>query len=95
MVVFLESEVDHPRNTMRARLSRELLSASGISHQVVTAAGPDRFARALDAIVLGDFTSVYLAALYGLDPTPVEAITELKQALALSDRPAPEDADFG
>jgi glucose/mannose-6-phosphate isomerase len=84
LVVFLESDVDHPRNTLRASLSRELLTASGIDHQVIRAAGPNRMARALDAIVLGDFTSVYLAALYGIDPTPVEAIGELKQAMALS-----------
>jgi glucose/mannose-6-phosphate isomerase len=93
LVVFLESDIDHPRNTLRASLSRELLDASGINHHVVHASGPSRFARALDAIVLGDFTSVYLAALYGIDPTPVDAISELKQALALSDRPAPSEAD--
>jgi glucose/mannose-6-phosphate isomerase len=93
LVVFLESELDHPRNALRARLSRELLAASGISHHVVSAVGPSRFARALDAIVLGDFTSVYLAGLYGIDPTPVDAISELKQALALSDRPAAADAE--
>ena len=92
-VVFLESEGDHPRNTTRARLSRELLSANGIGHQVVSVVGPDRFARALDAIVMGDFVSVYLAALYGIDPTPVDAISELKQALARSDRPARDEDD--
>lgn len=93
LVVFLESDADHPRNTLRASLSRELLDASGIGHHVVQAKGASRFARALDAIVLGDFTSVYLAALYGIDPTPVDAISELKQALALSDRPAPTEDD--
>jgi len=93
LVVFLESDVDHPRNALRGRLSRELLDASGISHHVVSAVGPSRFARALDAIVLGDFTSVYLAGLYGIDPTPVDAISELKQALALSDRPAAADIE--
>ncbi len=95
LVVFLESDLDHPRNSLRARLSRELLDSSGISHHVVSAVGPSRFARALDAIVLGDFTSVYLAALYGIDPTPVEAISELKQALALSGRRATADVEDG
>ena len=95
LVVFLESDLDHPRNGLRASLSRELLDASGISHHVVHAVGPSRFARALDAIVLGDFTSVYLAGLYGIDPTPVDAISELKQALALSDRPAEEPEGVG
>ena len=87
-VVFLESDLDHPRNALRARLSRELLDTAGIGHHIVSAVGPSRFARALDAIVLGDHTSVYLGGLYGVDPTPVDAISELKQAMALSDRPA-------
>ncbi len=93
--MFLESDLDHPRNSLRASLSRELLDASGISHHVVHAVGPSRFACALDAIVLGDFTSVYLAGLYGIDPTPVDAISELKQALALSDRSAEEPEGVG
>ncbi len=92
LVVFLESEGDHLRNQLRARLSRELLDTAGISHQVVRVTGSSRFARALDAIVLGDFVSVYLAALYGIDPTPVDAISELKQAMALS---GDQDADGG
>ena len=44
---------------------------------------------------MGDFASIYLAALYGIDPTPVDAISELKQALALSDRPEPTEDDDG
>lgn len=87
IVVFLESDGDHERNLLRARLSRELLDASGVSHEVVRVTGEGRFGQALDAIVRGDFTSIYLAGLYGLDPTPVESIAMLKAALALADQP--------
>lgn len=93
LVVFLESDDDHPRNALRARLSRELLDSAAIDHQVITAAGPSRFARALDAIVLGDHMSIYLAALYGEDPTPVQAISELKQAMAALEQTADAAAD--
>ncbi len=92
LVVFLESASDHPRNQLRARLSRELLDAAGIAHHVEQLAGADRFSQALDGIVRGDLASTYLAALYGEDPTPVESIAQLKQAMALSDEPA-DDAD--
>jgi glucose/mannose-6-phosphate isomerase len=90
LVVFLESEHDNERNRLRARLSRELLGASGIGHEVVQLTGQGRFGVALDAIVRGDFASIYLAALYGIDPTPVEAIGQLKRALALADQPDDE-----
>jgi len=100
IVVFLESDHDHERDRLRARLSRELLDASGVSHEVITVSGDGRFGSALDAIVRGDFASIYLAALYGIDPTPVESIQALKQALALvgqagdeRDEDEPHDAD--
>jgi glucose/mannose-6-phosphate isomerase len=95
IVVFLEAEADHERNRLRARLSRELLGSAGISSEVVPVSGEGRFGQALDAIVRGDFASVYLAALYGVDPTPVEPISMLKAAMALADEPgdAVDDED--
>jgi hypothetical protein len=35
----------------------------------------------LSTILVGDFTSVYLAILRGIDPTPVKTIVTLKQKL--------------
>lgn len=83
--VFLASPAEHPRNARRAGLSTELLSEAQIAHQVVPAAGQGRLAEASSLIALGDFVSAYLAVLYGLDPTPVEAIARLKQQLAALD----------
>jgi glucose/mannose-6-phosphate isomerase len=60
---------------------------------VVRVTGDGRFGQALDGIVRGDFASIYLAALYGLDPTPVESISMLKAALALADQPDDGDAN--
>jgi glucose/mannose-6-phosphate isomerase len=84
IVVFLESDHDHERDRLRARFSRELLDSSGVAHEVIAVSGDGRFGTALDAIVRGDFASIYLGALYGVDPTPVESIAMLKQALALA-----------
>ena len=84
-VLFLASPAEHPRNARRAGLSAELLGATQIAHQVVPAAGQGRLAEAFSLIVLGDFVSAYLAVLYGLDPTPVEVIAQLKARLAALD----------
>jgi glucose/mannose-6-phosphate isomerase len=81
-VVFLASADDHARNAMRRAASADLLAAAHIDHQVVSVAGEGRLAQAAYAIVLGDFMSAYLGVLYGLDPTPVEAIAALKARLA-------------
>lgn len=48
-----------------------------------------RLSRMVSLLLTGDFTSVYLAYLYGVDPTPVENIDFLKQRLAdISQDPA-------
>jgi hypothetical protein len=38
----------------------------------------------LSAVCIGDFTSVYLALLRGVDPTPVETISLLKARMQRS-----------
>ena len=81
-VVFLASPDDHPRSAQRAAVSAELLAAVQVAHQVVPLAGVGRLAQACHAIVLGDFVSAYLGVLYGLDPTPVEAIASIKARLS-------------
>jgi glucose/mannose-6-phosphate isomerase len=87
-VVFLASPSDHPRNSLRASLSAELLGKAQIAHQVVPIAGDGRLAQAIAAISLGDHVSTYLAMLYGLDPTPVEAISHIKERLLERDEDA-------
>ncbi|MDQ3870545.1 MAG: bifunctional phosphoglucose/phosphomannose isomerase [Chloroflexota bacterium] len=86
-VVFLASPADHPRNSLRASLSAELLAAEQIGHQFIPVGGDGRLAQACSAIALGDFVSTYLAILYGLDPTPVEAISRIKARLSAAEEP--------
>ncbi|MGZ6295901.1 MAG: bifunctional phosphoglucose/phosphomannose isomerase [Candidatus Limnocylindrales bacterium] len=81
-VVFLSARSDHARTRLRGDLSGELLYAAHVPHRTVLLEGPSRLAQALHGIVLGDATSVYLAALYGEDPTPVEALSGIKARLA-------------
>jgi glucose/mannose-6-phosphate isomerase len=87
-VVFLASPSDHPRNSLRASLSAELLGIEQIAHQVVPIRGNSRLAQTVAAIALGDYVSTYLGMLYGLDPTPVEAITVIKTRLLERDEDA-------
>jgi glucose/mannose-6-phosphate isomerase len=89
--VFLASPLDHERSARRATVSAELLTQLGISYQVVAVSGEGRLAQACAAIALGDYVSAYLALLYGLDPTPVDAIAHVKRSLT-DDIDADEDA---
>jgi glucose/mannose-6-phosphate isomerase len=87
-VVMLSSELDHPRNARRATISAQLLAGAGLTYQLIPLAGDGRLAQAVSAIVLGDYASVYLGLLYGVDPTPVEAINVVK--VGMSDEPDDE-----
>lgn len=48
----------------------------------IQAQGKKRLAKMMYTMYLGDFTSCYLALLRNIDPSPVDAITELKNELA-------------
>jgi glucose/mannose-6-phosphate isomerase len=91
--VLLSSGLDHPRNSRRMSVSTQLLASAGIAYQLVPLSGEGRLGQAVAGIVLGDYTSTYLALLYGVDPTAVEAIDIVKTSL--SDEPTDEDDDQG
>jgi len=46
------------------------------------ARGSSRLARPFSLVQLGDYVSSYVALLYGVDPTPVQAIQDFKARLA-------------
>jgi glucose/mannose-6-phosphate isomerase len=79
--VFLCDPDQHPRVQRHVELARaELLRVGAPALQLHTR-GDSRLERVLSAVLLGDLVSVYMAALAGVDPTPVEAIVRLKQDL--------------
>lgn len=82
MVIILQSSLDRVENRERARVTAEVLDAAGIRHQVVDAQGATPLAQLLSAVHLGDYVSLYLAALYGIDPTPIPNIDLLKARLS-------------
>lgn len=81
--VLLRDPKEHPRIKKRIELTRRLAlkGNAGAVHEF-EAQGETALARALSAVLFGDFVSVYLALRLGVDPTPVELITKLKNELA-------------
>lgn len=80
-VVCCRDPEDHPRVARRAELTRAQLEEDGVAVHEVWPEGRGRLARLLSLVQLGDWTSLYLAVLAGVDPTPVERIESLKRAL--------------
>lgn len=81
-VLILEDPGDHPRIKARIEITAELLGKRVASITRLQGEGDSLLARIFSLIYLGDFTSVYLALLYNIDPRPVRVIDHLKQELA-------------
>ncbi|HLF01010.1 MAG TPA: bifunctional phosphoglucose/phosphomannose isomerase [Anaerolineales bacterium] len=82
MVVFLESDFDHPRNKIRSTVTRELFMTAGFNTDVIRGVGPSPLTQMLTSLHYGDYVSYYLAMAYGVDPTPIGPINVLKESLA-------------
>jgi glucose/mannose-6-phosphate isomerase len=61
--------------------TQELLRERASSISVVHSIGRSRLARTFSLVHLGDWVSLYLAALNGEDPSPVSVIDALKEKL--------------
>ncbi|CAA9522105.1 MAG: Glucose-6-phosphate isomerase, archaeal II / Mannose-6-phosphate isomerase, archaeal [uncultured Solirubrobacterales bacterium] len=66
----------------RVALTAREIGAFASALEEVPAFGSTPVERVAAGVLLGDFVSVYLAVLRGVDPTPVEAIERFKRALA-------------
>jgi glucose/mannose-6-phosphate isomerase len=81
-LVLLRDPRQHRQVERRFDLTRELVEPHVDRVFSITAEGRAPLARMLDLVMLGDYASLYLALLRGVDPGPVEAIERLKARLA-------------
>jgi len=81
-MLFLTGASVHPRNRLRFERTQEVFEGQGILCRRVEAPGQTTLAQILTAIQLGDYASVYLAALYGTDPTAIDDIVGLKRRMS-------------
>ena len=65
----------------RIETTKEIMSKEKLKLLEVQSRGKSSLAKMASVICTGDFASVYLAVLRGIDPTPVETITLLKEKL--------------
>jgi len=82
MTLFLRAPSDHPRNRLRSDLTRKAFMLEGMNTDYVDARGETPLAHMWTLILFGDYMAYYLAMGYGVDPTPVQALVDFKQAMA-------------
>lgn len=82
VVVMFRDEHMHPRILKRMEITSGILRKEGVAVIDVWSRGRGLLSRIFSLLYIGDFVSFYLAILYGMDPTPVERVTYLKNELA-------------
>lgn len=80
-VIDLRSSLEHRRTQKRFEITERVLSGMRPHTHVINAEGETLLQQLVWTIALGDFVSLYLALLNGLNPTPVELIEKFKKSL--------------
>lgn len=80
--VYLTSPDYHPRVAKHIEFNRRALADAGVQCADVAAQGESALAQAMTLVLFGDYVSYYLALLAGVDPTPTDAIADLRAWLA-------------
>ena len=82
MTLFLRAPSDHPRNRLRTDLTKDAFMLEGMNTDFVDARGKTPLAHMWTLILFGDYVAYYLAMGYGVDPTPIQALVDLKKSMA-------------
>lgn len=80
-LVVLRDKAEHPQNKKRIDATLDLIKDNIYGATEIWSEGKSPLANMMSLTYMGDFTSVYLAFLYQVDPTPVDRISTLKQGL--------------
>jgi len=80
-VIDLRSNLEHPRVQKRFEVSARLLSGMRPEPHIVEGIGENELEQLLWTVVYGDFVTLYVGLLNGLNPAPVELVEKFKKAL--------------
>ena len=79
--LFLRAPSDLPRNRKRLELTRQAFMLDGLNTDFIDARGETPLAHMWTTLHFGDYMAYYLAMAYGEDPTPIDALSDFKQAM--------------
>ncbi|MBD3314067.1 bifunctional phosphoglucose/phosphomannose isomerase [Candidatus Woesearchaeota archaeon] len=79
--IFIEDAEDHMRIKKRMKITKEILQNIGLPVLIIKLTGPNRLARMFSSILMGMYAGYYLALEYGIDPSPVDLVEDLKKQM--------------
>ncbi len=84
MALLLQPTFDEVGYARHMAVVENLLRRNNLPHRVLVGEDDSPLAQVLDMLLLGDYVSLYLAMLSGVDPSPNPSITVAKGLLARS-----------
>jgi glucose/mannose-6-phosphate isomerase len=79
--LFLRAPSEHPRNQLRADLTRQTLMVEGLNTDFYEVRGASPLAQMWTAIHFGDYVAFYLAMAYAVDPWDTSMLERFKAAM--------------
>ncbi len=79
--IFIRDSVEPPEIKQRIEVTKRIVSPKVSKTLEIRGVGKQKLARMLSAMYVGDFASIYLALLRGVDPTPTKTISRLKREM--------------
>lgn len=80
-IIDLQSSYEHPQIKKRFEVSARLLSGMRPHPIDIQAEGTNKLEQLLWTVIMGDFTTIYLGLLNGVNPTPVDLVEKMKKEL--------------
>src|SRR3989344_1822359 len=82
VVITLQNNYDHLRIQKRQHLTAQVIKERGAGHEFIALPeGKNALETIFASLLLGDWTSYYLALEQGIDPSPVEIVEQFKKDL--------------
>lgn len=79
--IFLKDTKDHPRIQLRMKVLEKLYCARKLPVEIVPFAGRSRVHAIFSSLLLADWTALYLAEYYGVEPEQVPLVEKFKALL--------------
>jgi glucose/mannose-6-phosphate isomerase len=79
--LLFESELYTPRVSKRYPLTKEVIEKNEVEATIIKLTGKNKLNQAFELLAFGEYVALYLAILYGLDPSPIPWVDYFKEKL--------------
>ena len=79
--IIIRGQDDHPKTKERWEILKEFFDSKEIDYQEIISANGNILSKLVSLVYLLDYTSIYLAILNKLDPTPIDSLDYVKSKL--------------